>query len=96
MERIEWQVPRSLDEIPQFLFLDMHQLIGMVVLITLGLLAGSVIAGLAVGCVFVKGYARLRAGRHSHFLMHMAYWHLPAWVLQLRGTPPAFQRIYLG
>lgn len=96
MERLEWAVPRSLDEIPQFLFLDLHQLIGVVLFTTLGLLAGSMLGGLVLGLGIAKAYARLKAGRHSHFVIHLAYWHLPAWVLQLHSTPPAYQRIYLG
>lgn len=96
MEHIEWTVPRSLDEKPQLLFLDMHQLVGMVVCIALGLVGGSLVVGLLVGSLFAKVYARMRSGRHSHFLIHMAYWHLPGWVVRLRCTPPAYRRLFIG
>lgn len=96
MQGVEFTVPGSLDEIPQLLFLDLHQLIGIVMLAALGLLAGSMLAGMVLGGLFAKGYAWLRAGRHPRFFMHLAYWHLPSRVLPLRGLPPAHLRVYVG
>ena len=96
MEQGKWFVPNSLDELPQFLFLNLHQLVGMATFICLGMVSGSLFLGVVLGALFVYFYARLRAGRHSHFLLHMAYWYLPKYVVQLQNVPPAYLRIYVG
>lgn len=96
MERIEWQVPLHLDESPRLLFLDMGQLSVLLLALGLGIALNAMLIGMAIGLVLARIQGALAAGRHPRFLMHVAYWHLPGWVLSLRRSPPSCLRLFVG
>ncbi len=57
----------------------------------LGILLG------AAGSTFVGIQAsKLKADRHPAFVMHWAYWHLPAFIVQFHRTPPSHHRRMIG
>lgn len=95
-ERIDWRVPRHLDELPRLLFMDSNQAIVLLVVLAAGIALGYAFAGIALGVLAAWAFARLKSGRHPQFLLHLAYWHLPRGVAPMRSTPPAHNRIYLG
>ena len=95
-ERVEWAVPRSIDDTPRVLFLDLHQLVLILVPAGAGIMLGSMLAGMAAGALLAKAYGSLRANRHPCIVKHLAYWYLPPWVVGLRCSPPAHRRLYVG
>lgn len=96
MDRLEWTVPRSLDETPKLLVFDMHQVVVFVAMAAFGIVIGSMLTGIVAGAVLAKAYGNLRSSRHRCIVKHLAYWYLPGWVLNLRGSPPAHLRMFVG
>ena len=96
MERVEWVVPRSLDESPRLLLFDMHQVILFLVLSCVGIVLGAMIAGIVCGVILAKAYGKIRSSKHPCIVKHLAYWYLPGWVLSLQGSPPAHLRVFVG
>lgn len=96
MDRLEWNVPRSLDETPRLLLFDIHQVVLFVTLAALGIVLGSMLGGIAAGAMLAKLYGNLRSHRHPCIVKHLAYWYLPAWVLSLHGSPPGHLRVFVG
>ena len=94
--KAQWYVPRGLDEMPQLLFLDLHQQMLLLVPLAIGQVVGSVLAGIGVGLALIYAYRRLKNSQHPQFILHMAYWYLPKYVVQLRHCPPAHLRLYVG
>ena len=95
-EGIELLVPRSLDDLPRLLLLDMYQAMLLLVMFGIGIVLDHTLAGTFAGIVLACGYGRLKAGRHPQFLMHLAYWHLPHGISCLQRTPPSHLRLYSG
>lgn len=89
-------VPRSLDDLPRLLLLDMYQALLLLLMFGIGIVFGYAFAGTITGVALAVGYGRLKAGRHPQFLMHLAYWHLPHQIICLQRTPPSHLRIYSG
>ncbi len=96
MERLDVQVPRSLDEMPRMLLLDAYQAMLLLSMLGLGIVCGYILAGSLAGVAAAYAYGRLKAGRHPQFLMHLAYWHLPPRIIRLERTPPSHFRLYSG
>ncbi len=96
VNKAQWHVPRSLDEMPQLLFLDFYQQLLLMLPLLIGQVAGSLLAGVGVGMALTYAYGRIKTSQHPRFIIHMAYWYLPSSLMHLRYSPPAHLRLYVG
>ena len=94
--QLEWRVPRYLDETPRLLFMDAHQALVMLLIFGTGLTLGFLFSGLVLGLAAAWLINRLKKGRHHRFLLHLAYWYMPSWIVSFACTPSAHNRLYLG
>lgn len=88
-------IPRRLDDPPKFLFWDFDVAIFFLVGAFFGIMAGYLLSGLAIGLGIAALYSRVKSGKHTGYLMHLAYWHLPGW-FNLRSTPTSSKRVFFG
>jgi len=42
------------------------------------------------------GFRKLKAGKASSWILHMAYWHLPSSFTGLKAMPPSHLRVMVG
>lgn len=90
-------IPKSLDASERFLWWKLDQLIMAIMLIGIGVAAGSITLGVAAGTLSAWQYGRLKAGKHPKFAVHALYWWLPGkLVVKPRATPPSHLRYFLG
>ena len=90
-------IPKSLDAQERFLWWEMDQAILAIMLLGMGVIAGSMLLGMALGAATAWQYGRLKAGKHPKFAVHALYWWLPSgWFVKPRETPPSDQRYFLG
>jgi conjugal transfer pilus assembly protein TraL len=90
-------IPKSLDAQERFLWWEMDQAIIALMLIGMGVAAGAMLAGIALGSLAAWQYGRLKAGKHPKFAVHALYWWLPSGIfVKPRATPPSDQRYFLG
>ena len=89
------EVPQGIDDLPQFLFLDFYGGLLFLTCFMIGILMGATLVGLAVGVVAVLAYEKGKGGKHPMFMLHAAYWFLPA-VVKFKRTPASHLRFWLG
>ena len=90
-------IPKSLDAPERFLWWDMDQAVLALTLIAMGVIAGSLIGGLALGTLTAWQYGRLKAGKHPKFAIHALYWWLPGGLfVKPSATPPSDKRYFIG
>ena len=96
MDKTEWSVPVSLDEPYKLLFLDLHQLMLIVGMAGIGIVADSMFWASCVGLALAYGYGELLAQHGPSYIVRLAHWYLPKWVLNLRRVPPGYLRLFVG
>ena len=92
----KFQVPQRLDD-PELIGLwTIDEFVAMVVPFAWGILSQHIFLGilLAFGAWF--GLRKAKAGRASSWLLHAAYWYLPATFIKLKLTPPSHCRLLAG
>lgn len=90
-------IPKSLDAQERFLWWEMDQAIVAIMLIGMGVVAGSMLLGIVLGSLAAWQYGRLKAGKHPKFAVHALYWWLPSGLfVKPHATPPSDQRYFLG
>jgi len=90
-------IPKSLDAQERFLWWEMDQAIIAIMLLGMGVVSGSMLAGMGLGALAAWQYGRLKAGKHPKFAVHALYWWLPNHLfVKLRATPQSDQRYFLG
>jgi conjugal transfer pilus assembly protein TraL len=90
-------IPRSLDAGERFLWWEMDQAIIAITLIGIGVISGSMLFGIIVGCLSAWQYGRIKAGKHPRFAVHALYWWLPSRLfVKTYVTPRSDQRYFLG
>jgi conjugal transfer pilus assembly protein TraL len=55
-----------------------------------------ILIGMAAAFAGWWGLKKAKAGRAASWLLHLAYWHLPAGFTGLRATPPSYLRLMAG
>jgi conjugal transfer pilus assembly protein TraL len=90
-------IPKALDAQERFLWWEMDQAVIAIMLISMGVIAGSMLTGMVMGAAAAWQYGRMKAGKHPKFAAHALYWWFPSGLfLKLRATPPSDQRYFLG
>ena len=87
-----FDIPRRLNDPPRLFWWDMDVAMLMLGSALIGMLLGFLITGCLAGLAAAHGYARLKAGRHPGYALHLLYWHLPGFLTGLQRTPPSHQR----
>ena len=88
-------IPRRLDDPPKFLFWDFDVALFFLVGMFFGILAGYVFSGVVVGLVIAWLYSGVKSGKHTGYLIHLAYWYLPGW-FNLKRAPASSKRVFFG
>ena len=89
-------IPRRLDDPELIGFWTLDEFAGMIIPFTWGILAQHIFIG--IGLSFGAWFAlrKAKAGRASSWVLHAAYWYLPAGFTGLRMTPPSHCRLLAG
>jgi conjugal transfer pilus assembly protein TraL len=83
MAQGKYVIPSHLDD-PELIGLwTLDEFLAMVAPFIWGILSQHIIIGIA-------------SGRTASWLLHWAYWHLPAGLTGLRATPPSYLRLMAG
>lgn len=77
-------------------FWTLDEFLAMALPFVWGILTQHVILGLIGSAVGWYSFRKLKTGKASSWLLHMAYWHLPSSFTGLRATPPSHLRIMVG
>ncbi|HHQ41252.1 MAG TPA: type IV conjugative transfer system protein TraL [Chromatiales bacterium] len=87
--------PRRLDDPPQFFFWDADTASAVILVVVLGALVGTPLAGALAGLLVARGLARLKEAGGAHVLLNALYWHTPSrWWCPVRA--PSHVREWLG
>src|SRR3546814_15596651 len=68
----------------------------MVIPFAWGILSQHILIGMALSGAGWWGLRKAKAGRATSWLLHPAYWYLPAGFTGLRATPPSYLRLMAG
>ncbi|KAJ8139103.1 hypothetical protein OY671_007685 [Metschnikowia pulcherrima] len=68
----------------------------MVIPFTWGISFQHILIGLILAVAGWWGLRKAKAGRTASWLLHSAYWHLPAGFTGMRATPPSYLRLMAG
>ena len=89
-------VPAHLDD-PELIGLwTLDEFLAMVIPFAWGILSQHIFIGIALAGAGWWGMRKAKAGRAGSWLLHLAYWHLPAGFTGLRATPPSYLRLMAG
>lgn len=92
----KYVIPAHLDD-PELIGLwTLDEFLAMVIPFAWGILSQHILIGIGVAGFCWWGLKRAKSGRASSWLMHIAYWHLPAGFLGLKATPPSYLRLMAG
>ncbi len=92
----KYLIPQRLDD-PELIGLwTLDEFIAMVVPFVWGILSQHIVIGIGLGFLCWWGLKKAKGGRAASWLLHAAYWYLPASFVGLRATPPSFLRIMAG
>ncbi len=92
----KYLIPQRLDD-PELIGLwTLDEFIAMVAPFVWGILSQHIVIGILMGFGGWWGLRKAKAGRASSWLLHLAYWYLPASFVGLRATPPSFLRVMAG
>ena len=89
-------IPAKLDEPERIGLWTVDEFIVMCGPFTAGILTQHPLYGVA--CAFVGWWVlrKAKAGRAGSWLLHAAYWHLPAEVSGVHSVPPSYLRLMAG
>ena len=92
----KYLIPQRLDD-PELIGLwTLDEFIAMVAPFVWGILSQHIVIGIVLGFAGWWALRKAKAGRATSWLLHMAYWYLPASFVGLRATPPSFLRVMAG
>lgn len=93
-----YRVPQSLDAPVRWLGLPRDEAIAAALVGGIFLLLGKLLWALVLSAALIIAMKTLKRGQGSAWLVNVAYWYLPAVVMQvvLSHTPPSHQRDYLA
>lgn len=91
-----YSIPSHLDDPELIGFWTLDEFLAMVIPFAWGILSQHIVIGLGLAILGWWGFRKLKAGRASSLVLHMAYWHLPAGFTGLRATPPSHCRLMVG
>ena len=61
-----------------------------------GILTQHIVIGIGRGVPGLVGIKESQSWAGASWLLHLAYWHLPAGFPSLRATPPSYLRLMVG
>jgi conjugal transfer pilus assembly protein TraL len=89
-------IPRHLDD-PELIGLwTLDEFAGMLIPFTWGILAQHILVGIALAAACWFTLRKAKAGRSWSWVLHAAYWYLPAGFSGLKATPPSHCRLLAG
>ncbi len=74
----------------------LDEFLAMVIPFAWGILCQHILIGILFAGLGWWALRKAKAGRATSWLLHLAYWHLPAGFVGLRSTPPSYLRILAG
>ncbi|QNG49010.1 type IV conjugative transfer system protein TraL [Sphingobium yanoikuyae] len=74
----------------------LDEFLAMVIPFVWGIMTQHILIGMAAAFAGWWGLKKAKAGRAASWLLHLAYWHLPAGFTGLRATPPSYLRLMAG
>jgi conjugal transfer pilus assembly protein TraL len=89
-------IPQYLDEPERFFVFTPDELIAVVTPLAISTVVANFAVGLAVATGAFVLLRKLKQGGGLHRLLWILYWHLPADVLRLKGSPPSHLRELAG
>jgi conjugal transfer pilus assembly protein TraL len=89
-------VPGMLDEPERIGLWTIDEFIAMATPFVAGIFTQHLLIGIGFGALGWWGLRKAKAGRAGSWLLHLAYWHLPAGVTGLRAVPPSYLRLMAG
>lgn len=96
MAQDKYVIPAHLDD-PELIGLwTLDEFLAMVIPFAWGILSQHIFIGIALAGAGWWGLRKAKAGRTGSWLLHLAYWHLPAGLTGLRATPPSYLRLMAG
>jgi len=84
------RIPRYLDSLPQILFWELDDMMFLVTGVFLGMLTGQVLAGMLLGALGTRSYARAKEKHLPGYLIHWLYFR--GGLSPVRGLPPGWAR----
>ena len=81
---------------PAALPATLDEFLAMAIPFVWGILTQHILIGLMVSLLGWWGFRKLKAGKASSWVLHMAYWHLPQGFTGLKATPPSHLRVMVG
>lgn len=91
-----YHIPMHLDDPELIGFWTLDEFLAMCIPFVWGILTQHILLGLVLSVGGWWGLRKLKAGRAASWILHMAYWHLPASFTGLRATPPSHLRLMVG
>lgn len=91
-----YSIPMHLDDPELIGFWTLDEFLAMVIPFVWGILSQHIVWGLGLALLGWWGLRKAKAGRASSWILHMAYWYLPAGFTGLRATPPSHLRLMVG
>ena len=83
----KYVIPTHLDD-PELIGLwTLDEFLAMVIPFVWGILSQHILIGMLLSGAGWWGLRKAKAGRATSWLLHLAYWHLPAGFTGLRATP---------
>ena len=73
-----YSIPSHLDDPELIGFWTLDEFLAMAIPFIWGILSQHVVIGLVVSLLGWWGFRKLKAGKASSWILHMAYWHLPS------------------
>jgi conjugal transfer pilus assembly protein TraL len=92
----KYAIPVFLDEPERIGLWTMDEFLILAVPFGLGIITGHIIIGIFAGFFGWMALRKAKAGRATSWVLHMAYWHLPANVTNIRYVPPSHLRLMVG
>lgn len=91
-----YTIPSHLDDPELIGFWTLDEFLAMAIPFVWGILTQHILIGLMVSGLGWWGFRKLKAGKASSWVLHMAYWHLPSSFTGLKATPPSHLRVMVG
>ena len=91
-----YSIPSHLDDPELIGFWTLDEFLAMAVPFIWGILTQHVVIGLVLAVFGWWGFRKLKAGRATSWVFHMAYWYLPSSITGLKATPPSHLRMMVG
>ena len=92
----KYVIPTHLDD-PELIGLwTLDEFLAMVIPFVWGILSQHIVIGMLLSGAGWWGLRKAKEGRATSWLLHLAYWYLPAGFTGLKATPPSYLRLMAG